>query len=412
MRFEPSLGRRPRPPSRLTRHGRREGQRGQSMVELAIITPVLLLFVLIALDFGRVYLGYINLQNLARIAANFAATNPDTDWGNASDPDRVQYTELVLNDATATNCDLPGDPDVVPDPVFTDQNGDGSANGLGDLAAVRLTCGFGVITPVISQILGNVVNVSAEATFPVRTGGVADAGGGGGPGRPTASFSADPPLAGSTPFIVQFRDESGGGPTSWFWDFGDGSTSTLQDPVHVYDTAGVFTVTLTVGNTGGVSAPFTRTNYISVVEPGSVDFVGSPTSGPGPLDVTFSYTSPEAPTAVSWDFGNGDPISSQDTPTATYTAAGSPYTVTLTLTLSDGDHVVTKVDYINVDPTLCTVPAFIGTNTSGAQALWASRGFSTSVTFKQKPDYEIKGQSLTGNSQVSCDAVIELSRNP
>ena len=44
--------------------------------------PVLLFLTLIALDFGRVYLGYINLQNMARIAANYAANNPDA-WGSA-----------------------------------------------------------------------------------------------------------------------------------------------------------------------------------------------------------------------------------------------------------------------------------------------------------------------------------------
>ena len=46
--------------------------------------PILLFLTLIALDFGRVYLGYINLQNMARIAANFAANNP-TAWDATPD---------------------------------------------------------------------------------------------------------------------------------------------------------------------------------------------------------------------------------------------------------------------------------------------------------------------------------------
>ena len=89
--------------------------------------PVLLFLTLIALDFGRVYLGYINLQNMARIAANYAANNPDA-WGSPADAAvQTRYESQVLGDASASNCDLPvksGKP-VVPDPVFVDGTGDG-----------------------------------------------------------------------------------------------------------------------------------------------------------------------------------------------------------------------------------------------------------------------------------------------
>jgi PKD repeat protein len=410
MRFVPSLGRLLR---RVTRRAEgRHGARGQSLVELAMITPVLLLFLLVAIDFGRVYLGYINLQNLARIAANFAATNPDTEWGNPSDAKRQEYTQLVLNDATATNCDLPGNPDTVPDPIFTDQNGDGATTGLGDLAEVSLTCEFGIITPIISSVIGNPVDVSASATFPVRSGGVDDGGGGGGgPLAPTAAFSADPPLTGTAPFTVQFRDESGGPPTSWFWEFGDGATSTAQDPVHEYLTSGIFSVTLTVANSGGTSQPFSRANYVSVSSPGSIDFVGSPNSGDVGLDVTFSVTAPETPTAYAWTFGDGG-TSTDAAPTHEYNAAGA-YTVSVVITLTDGDHTVTKPNYININPTLCLVPDFVGTSTTGAQGLWNGRGFTTTVTYKQpNRPWTIKGQSLTGNSSVPCSSIIEVSKNP
>ena len=50
---------------------------GQSLVEFALILPVMLLLALIALDFGRVYLGWINLQNMARAASNFAANHSE-----------------------------------------------------------------------------------------------------------------------------------------------------------------------------------------------------------------------------------------------------------------------------------------------------------------------------------------------
>src|SRR5512141_462469 len=58
-----------------TRRGRLA--RGQGLVEFALVLPIILLLTMAALDFGRIYLGYINVQNMARIAANFAANNAD-----------------------------------------------------------------------------------------------------------------------------------------------------------------------------------------------------------------------------------------------------------------------------------------------------------------------------------------------
>ncbi|MHC1706706.1 MAG: M6 family metalloprotease domain-containing protein [Bacteroidales bacterium] len=62
---------------------------------------------------------------------------------------------------------------------------------------------------------------------------------------------------------VQFTDQSSGNPTSWMWNFGDGSFSTLQNPSHIYNTEGQFSVTLTVTKPGS-SNTLTRANYITV----------------------------------------------------------------------------------------------------------------------------------------------------
>src|SRR6478735_1459460 len=81
--------------------------RGQSLVEFALVLPILLFLTLIALDFGRIYLGYINMQNMARIAANFAAQNP-TAWGATPNAeDQLKYRNQILQDAVAINCALP-----------------------------------------------------------------------------------------------------------------------------------------------------------------------------------------------------------------------------------------------------------------------------------------------------------------
>ena len=79
---------------------------------------------------------------------------------------------------------------------------------------------------------------------------------------PDARFTATPRV-GYTPLKVTFRDRSLRKPTSWLWDFGDGTTSTDRNPTHTYATAGTFTVNLTVKNSGGLDFT-TKETYITV----------------------------------------------------------------------------------------------------------------------------------------------------
>jgi hypothetical protein len=75
-------------------------------------------------------------------------------------------------------------------------------------------------------------------------------------------FSANP-TTGPAPLTVNFTDESTGSITSWEWDFGDGSTNTIQNPSHTYTDPGTYTVTLTVTGPEG-SDTETRSSYIKV----------------------------------------------------------------------------------------------------------------------------------------------------
>ncbi len=79
---------------------------------------------------------------------------------------------------------------------------------------------------------------------------------------PTAAFTADP-TTGALPLIVNFSDLSTNEPTGWYWDFGDGNSSTQQNPVHTYYTTGSFSVQLTVSNNYG-SGTEVKSNYITV----------------------------------------------------------------------------------------------------------------------------------------------------
>lgn len=117
----------------------------------------------------------------------------------------------------------------------------------------------------------DVVNVESGAGWDRYSGyGMVNAedavGGGGGPTPPTANFSGTP-TSGTAPLTVDFTDLSTGSPTSWDWTFGDGGTSTAQNPSHTYSAAGSYTVSLTVSNTAGSDGE-TKTNYITVNEPG------------------------------------------------------------------------------------------------------------------------------------------------
>lgn len=83
-----------------------------------------------------------------------------------------------------------------------------------------------------------------------------------------AGFYADP-VSGNPPLTVSFTDSSTGNPKRWLWDFGDGSTSTEQNPVHTYTLEGTYTVTLTVDN-AATESKVKRENYISTRPPETI----------------------------------------------------------------------------------------------------------------------------------------------
>ncbi len=89
-------------------------------------------------------------------------------------------------------------------------------------------------------------------------------------GKPTAGFSASTTV-GIGPTEIAFTDLSTGAVTSWAWDFGDGATSGLRNPSHLYQNAGTYTVSLTVGGPGGPNT-LTRADYVVIAAPVAADF--------------------------------------------------------------------------------------------------------------------------------------------
>jgi PKD repeat protein/FtsP/CotA-like multicopper oxidase with cupredoxin domain len=213
---------------------------------------------------------------------------------------------------------------------------------------------------------------------------------------PTASFTLSP-ASGRVPLNVTFTDTSTGTPLGWIWDFGDGNYALdngKQNPSHVYEIPGTYTVTLTAMNTGGksaVSAPRTVTVTAATAPAAPVArFNGTPTSGPEPLTVSFNADASTSNPAIwatwLWTFGDGSSSTVKNT-THTYTHAGN-YTVSLAATNLGGTGLTTKVGYIKVAHRATQVGVF----RPSAQQFRLRNGTATTlITYGLSSDTPITG---------------------
>ena len=356
------------------RHRTRRRSQAQSLVEFALFLPVVMLILLMSLDFGRVFLGWVHLNNMARIGANYASLNADAWQGTGNAALQARYRTLMQNDATVINCTLPTPlpPPSFPDPAPTTYD-------LGSTVDVRVTCSFRLITPFVSGFVGDGlgnVTVGASARFTIRAGTV-----GGipvGTAAPTAAPTPTPsptptPAATPTPTPV---------PTP-------GASPTPTPPPVVVSFYGTPTSLDAFG--GG--------------PPGSIaenQIVGVPN-----LAVTFTNTTTGTRASCLWAFGDGTTSTSCGNSVAkTYTSRGL-YDVTLTV----NGTAVTRDDYVLAG---CKVPDFHGVKKNSAVNTWTGAGF-TAANITRLPDtngntnsnYNIGYQSLssgTVNPQGGCSA--------
>lgn len=115
------------------------------------------------------------------------------------------------------------------------------------------------------------------------------------PGAPVTGFTANP-VVGFAPLKVQFFDRSSGLPTSFEWDFGDGGSATIENPVYTYQTAGTYAVTLTATNDKG-GTKNTRAAFITVVKPGET--LPVPSTAPALAETQSSSTTESRPAVTS-----------------------------------------------------------------------------------------------------------------
>lgn len=132
----------------------------------------------------------------------------------------------------------------------------------------------------------------------------------------------------SSNLVAIFADATTGSPSNWLWDFGDGNTSTMQNPTHTYATPGSYTVCLTTINACGADS---SCSTVSVSCPAPSSGFNSNVNN---LMVTFADATTGNPVSWFWDFGDGNTATVQN-PSHSYSLPGS-YTVCLTTTNACG----------------------------------------------------------------------------
>ncbi|MGZ8567619.1 MAG: PKD domain-containing protein [Actinomycetota bacterium] len=268
--------------------------RGQSIVELALILPIMLVMLATAADLGRLFHTRIVLANAARAGALEAGRHPTSYQANApcdANTNRI----LCAIQAESDNSLLT----VTPSDVLVTCIPSPCAEVLGNAISVRVEGQFTLLTPFLGAFFGGqVVDLETTATAQIAVQPLTAPAPSGSPTPtptptpspsptpsptpiptgtagptptptpspsptpvcfpPTSDFSFSPSSGKKKKTLFQFTDLSSTTPLcplTWSWNFGDGagasSSSTQQNPTHEYQVQGTFTITLVASNAGG-----------------------------------------------------------------------------------------------------------------------------------------------------------------
>lgn len=375
----------------LRRRSAQPPSRGQALVEFALILPILALLIVMAIDFGRVFFGWVSLHNAARIGANFAGYTPDLLADGAK---RDDYEQLIADNIVG--CDLnPADiNDAAYDPVFSDGNGDdnGVNQDWGDFVTVTITCELDMITPLASAVVGQSVPMAAEAVFPIRQGTFAGPGGGATPPNPPCTLAYLPDLLNRT--VADARQK-------WInegFQLANFSVSPAIDENLV--NSQTFTPTASVMD---CVDPLAQAVSLTSVPPPPCP------SGQSQVPDLIGLTVAEAKVAWAAQFsGSFKPNNAVDSKTV-LTQVTNPVTsppingclvATASVTITFGDP----------PPAPCNVPNLIGLSEVEAQAAWTAAGFTKTLTVKtQGPNPDLVSQQTpTHPGVVSCEVEGEV----
>jgi hypothetical protein len=380
----------------------RRVSRGQAMVEFALILPVLVLLLVLAVDFGRVYFGWVGINNVARIGANEAAWHPDAWKGTGNAGLQDVYRDQVLHDLQSINCaPAAGGPWTaakVPDPSFVNAVGSADPYELGDHASVTLVCNFTFITPIVGNILGNPLTMQAEAVFPVKGGEILGVPVGGAPPPPAACSDA------IVPNMVGMS--VAGARSAWTTArFTGGIIPTVADGKETYTVTAQVT---TPASSPGDCRPLSTTLVLTTSTPSSCssgevnvpNLIGQKVS-----DARSTWT------AAGFAAGSFSPASGSDAEevtkqtTSPSSAPGDCLPATATVTV---EHRVPAPP----PPAMCNTPQLIGRTTAQGQSDWTVAKFTG--PFNIVPDkktgttYTIQAQSLIAGQIYPCSTAVTV----
>ncbi len=198
--------------------------------------------------------------------------------------------------------------------------GDGNSSNIQSPSYTYTTPGVYTVTLVSSSALGcsgtatQIVNVTIN---------------------PTVQFSGDTLLGCSTQTVNFLNASSPIAGSQYIWQFGDGGTSSIQNPNHIYSNAGTYTVKLIVTTANGCIDSLIKPSYISIYDLPITNFSASNNCVNSTINFINNTSIPSGTiTSWSWSFGDGNSNSTQN-PIYSYSVAGS-YVVNLTATSSSG----------------------------------------------------------------------------
>jgi hypothetical protein len=374
------------------------------MVELAIILPLLALLMVLTVDVGRVFFGWVAVTNAVRIGANEAAIDPEPWASGGSDP---TYYERMSADLDAINCDMDVNDDGVidaadiPDPVFINRVETADPHEFGDHVRVSLSCRFSLITPLADAILGGGVDVSSESTFSVIGAQIN--------GIP---IPAEPPTSPCLPSerIVPNLIGMSVNTARDRWDSA-GFTGAFSPSDPTFDADGVTAQTATPAASAGSCLAYYAAMTVTHSAPESC--TASNINVPYLIGLTLA-TARTTWTDAGFSGGSFTPAAGDDgkvvlTQTVSpSTAPGgcAPPTASVTVTFGEPS-----------DPPVptCTAPDMVKDTATVAAQEWTTAGFTGAFTTQptNKNSWIVKAQNLVGGQDYACtvSVIVYLEKN-
>jgi len=237
---------------------------------------------------------------------------------------------------------------------------------------------------------------------------------------PEADFMSPDTFGCRAPHTVDFIDSSQTNASmSYNWDFGDNTTDTGATPSHIYQSSGLYDVTLDVITQSGCADTITKTSYI-IVDSLFADFTVSDTLICKQEAVQFTSTTTDSATGYQWTFDGGHPPTNQPNPSINFDSAGT-FDVGLVVTFPNNcSDTIQKSDYIEVQPIPnadfttdsatvdCQTPLTVNFNDNSSNAnSWSWDFGDSSTSTQQNPDhtYTTEGNfnvSLTVTNNAGC----------